>query len=284
MIRVSAVAAATTAGQETAPPTGPGTTPEPALFLHGFGGTARHWDSVCRELRDEVGCYAVDLPGHGGSAGIRPDWAGNELTGALAQLAGALPGRCQEGGVGVVGHSFGALVAIRLAIMAPHRVRWLTLVATGLPARLHQDLRDQLGRGQVDPEFLAGCLMRPADPEVLGLVADGFRQVRLQDGIRELWGVRLGQSGLGDLGRIRVPVLVVVAGRDNVTSPRKGRALAAALAAAGAGPVDLAVVPDAGHYLHIEQAAEVARLIREHARAVRPVLPGRPAAYAEVTR
>jgi pimeloyl-ACP methyl ester carboxylesterase len=154
--------------------------------------------------------------------------------------------------------------------MAPHRVAWLALLATGLPGRLHRDLLDQIGRGRVDPGFLAGCLTEPADPDVLALLADGFRQVRLPAGMREMWGVRLGQLGLGDRSRVRVPTLVVVAERDNVTSPRKGRALAAALGGADGSRVSLVTVPQAGHYLQMEQPALIADLIRAHAAQAAP--------------
>jgi 3-oxoacyl-(acyl-carrier-protein) synthase/pimeloyl-ACP methyl ester carboxylesterase len=255
----------------------------PALFLHGFGGAAQHWDALCRELSDEMDCFAVDLPGHGHSSGIRLDWPGLELTGALAQLAGSLPGRPADDGVGIVGHSFGALVALRLAIMAPHRVAWLALLATGLPARLHHELIGQLGHGQVAPDFLAEGLMPPADPDALGLIADGFRHVRRPVDVQELWGVRLDQSDLGDLSRVRVPTLVVLAERDNVTSPRKGRALAAALGGFDGGLVDVVTVPQAGHYLHMEQVAVVAPLIRSHAaRAARTGRPVRLSPHEEV--
>jgi minimal PKS ketosynthase (KS/KS alpha) len=254
--------------QAAGPGGGPGAAPgtQPALFLHGFGGASQHWEALCRELGGQIDCFAVDLPGHGSSAGVRADWPGDELTAALARLAASLPGR-PPGGVGVVGHSVGAFVALRLAIMAPHRVAWLALLATGLPARLHHDLLDQIGCGRIDPSFLAECLTQPADLDVLDLLAAGFRQVRLPGRVRELWGVRLGQSDLGDLRRVRVPTLIVVAERDNVTSPRKGRALAAALGGLDAGRVNLVTVPQAGHYLHIEQAALVAGLIRTHAAA-----------------
>lgn len=242
----------------------PATGARPALFLHAFGGDARHWEPLCHELGEQFNCFAVDLPGHGGSAAVGADWPGSELTAALSRFAASLPD--QHGGVGVVGHSFGALAALRLAMMAPQRVAWLALIATGLPARLHSELLDQINHGEVDPDFLAGCLMQSANPYVLDLIADGFRQVRLPSVLRELWGVRLGQSSLGDLSRFRVPTLVVVAEQDNVTSPRKGRALAAALGnGQDAGLVTLVTVPQAGHYLHIEQPTVLAELVRTHA-------------------
>jgi len=48
-----------------------------------------------------------------------------------------------------------------------------------------------------------------------------------------------------------------VAGKDVVASPRKGRALAAALPGA-----ELVVLPDAGHYAHVEDAALVSGHVR----------------------
>jgi 3-oxoacyl-(acyl-carrier-protein) synthase/alpha-beta hydrolase superfamily lysophospholipase len=225
----------------------------PVLFLHGFGGAAEHWEPLCRELAG-IEAIAVDLPGHGGNAGTPLDVPAKSLDADIAALAASLGG---PDGVVLAGHSLGALVALRVAIAAPHRVRGLALLTSGLPFRVHPEMAGQLSRGEPDQAFLAGSLRHPSDLATLHLVSDGFRRMQATAPPTAVWGIGAGETDIGDLGRVGVPTLVIVAGKDVVTSPRKGRALAAALP--GAELVELA---DAGHYAHIEDAAEVARHVR----------------------
>ena len=185
------------------------------LFLHGFGGTAAHWEPLCRELTD-IHAVAVDLPGHGDNAGTALDVPARSLDADLADLAAGLGG---PDGVVVAGHSLGALVALRLAIVAPHRVRGLVLLTSGLPFRMHPELADQLSRGALDQAFLAGCLRRPSDPVALRLVSEGFRRMRVPPSeTAAVWGIGAGETDIGDHSRVRAPVLVIVAGKDVVTS------------------------------------------------------------------
>jgi 3-oxoacyl-(acyl-carrier-protein) synthase/pimeloyl-ACP methyl ester carboxylesterase len=247
--------------------------PEPVLFLHGFGGEASHWKPLCRELGD-VDAVAVDLPGHGENRDTGMDVPARQLTADLADLAARL-GEGRPGGITVVGHSLGALVALRLAALAPHRVNALVLLTSGFPFRVHPDLAAQLSRGEVDLGFIAGCLARPDQGETLGLVSDGFRRLRPPVPGTSVWGIGIGQAGIGDLSAVRAPALVIVAGADVVTAPRKGRALAGALPDA-----ELIELPDAGHYVHIEEPALVAgHVLRHITRAAprRPVAAGDPA-------
>jgi 3-oxoacyl-(acyl-carrier-protein) synthase len=236
----------------------------PVLFLHGFGGAAEHWQPLCRQLAG-IEAVAVDLPGHGANAGTPLDVCARELDADLADLTAALGG---ADGIVVAGHSLGAFVALRLAIAAPHRVRGLILVTSGFPFRVHPELAGQLDRGEPDLAFLADSLRRPSDQQALRLVSEGFARMRRPGRESRIWGIGEGEgeSGVGDLGRVRVPALVIVAGKDVVTSPRKGRALAAALPGA-----ELLELPDAGHYVHIEDAALVAGHVQDFlARAAGP--------------
>jgi 3-oxoacyl-(acyl-carrier-protein) synthase/pimeloyl-ACP methyl ester carboxylesterase len=246
----------------------------PVLFLHGFGGTAAHWAPLCREL-GEIEAVAVDLPGHGDNAGTPLDVPARQLDADLADLAASI-GAGRPGGIVVVGHSLGALVALRLAAFAPHRVRALVLLATGFPFRVHPELAAQLSRGEPDPDFIAGCLQRPGEPGTLGMITDGFRKMRGAVPGTAVWGIGAGGSGVGDLSGVRAPALVIVAGDDVVTSPRKGRALTAALPSAA-----LVVLPGAGHYAHIEEPSRVSEQLRSffaHATASPAAVPRAAAA------
>ena len=89
---------------------------EPALLaLHGLASNARWWDLVADHLVPAHRVIAVDLPGHGRSD--RPD-TGYDFDTVSADL-GALLAVVHPAPVVVVGHSWGATVALALAVDHP---------------------------------------------------------------------------------------------------------------------------------------------------------------------
>jgi len=94
----------------------------PALFLHCGLASHKAWSGVLRALGPDLAFVAPDLPGHGA---VPMDMArdGLEQSSALALQAVEryrVP-------VHVIGHSFGAVTALRMAMDAPERVASLTL-------------------------------------------------------------------------------------------------------------------------------------------------------------
>jgi len=176
----------------------------------------------------------------------------------------------------VVGASLGAAVALELALVEPEKVRSLTLVTPFVAADARLDaVCESWTRlaAEVPPASLAGALLPwlfssgfLADPDVRGRVGRGLATTlarvpaatlaRVLAGLRAWSGTRR-----ADLGRIRVPTLVVVAGGDLLT-PDAG---AVAEAVSGARRVD---VPGAGHAVMIESADLVTRAITAHLTAV----------------
>lgn len=98
-----------------------GVGPYAALALHCTLAHSGAWRGLGTALSDDLTLHAIDLPGHGQSA----DW----------DAAHDFHDQCTEAAAGqlaapmhVIGHSFGATVALRLAVAQPHRVRSLTLI------------------------------------------------------------------------------------------------------------------------------------------------------------
>lgn len=107
---------------------------DPLLLVHGLAGSAGNWCEVLPELVERYRVIAVDLPGHGRS-GTLPRGA---TTGTFADSLSAV---LQAEGVDralVAGHSFGGLVALRLARQRPETVRGLLLVS---PAGIRSSTR-----------------------------------------------------------------------------------------------------------------------------------------------
>ncbi|MFC2970088.1 alpha/beta fold hydrolase [Acidimangrovimonas pyrenivorans] len=98
--------------------------PRPALMIHCSLAHSGEWSALAERLGDRLHMVAFDLPGHGRA----PDWQPGSDIAAVA-LESAVPlAEAEDGPVDLVGHSFGAVVALRLALERPDLVRTLTLI------------------------------------------------------------------------------------------------------------------------------------------------------------
>jgi pimeloyl-ACP methyl ester carboxylesterase len=102
---------------------------EPALFLHGMGGSAVHWASLL-SLLPSLHKIAIDMPGHGGSDDV--DFRGVDLRSWFRDLLTGCLDELELDSAHIVGHSMSAMFGMWLALDAPKRVR--SLVALGTPA------------------------------------------------------------------------------------------------------------------------------------------------------
>lgn len=94
---------------------------EPLVLLHGWGMNSAVWQRVIKSLSAHRRLYLVDLPGMGGSQTVLP-YTLDRLAAAVAEV---IPGVSD-----VMGWSLGGLVAQRIALDQPERVRRLVLVGT----------------------------------------------------------------------------------------------------------------------------------------------------------
>lgn len=93
----------------------------PALLLHCSLGQASAWRGVAKALDHSLAMVAIDLPGHGASDlwDDRADYKAVCVNTAETFL---------DQPMDIIGHSFGAAVALRLAQKNPDKVRSLTLI------------------------------------------------------------------------------------------------------------------------------------------------------------
>ena len=98
---------------------------EPLLLLHGLAGASGNWVELLPDLVRRHRVIAVDLPGHAGSAKAP---RGTSIDDFAAVAAAVLEAEV-DGPALVAGHSFGGLVALRLARARPDLVCGLLLVS-----------------------------------------------------------------------------------------------------------------------------------------------------------
>ncbi|MEL7253319.1 MAG: alpha/beta hydrolase [Pseudomonadota bacterium] len=95
--------------------------PREGLMIHCSLAHSGSWGRMARGLSGLLTMTAFDMPGHGRSG----PWDGrDELQKVTAEIAADFLERPMD----VIGHSFGATVALRLAVMRPDLVRTLTLI------------------------------------------------------------------------------------------------------------------------------------------------------------
>jgi pimeloyl-ACP methyl ester carboxylesterase len=103
------------------------------LFLHSLGGTAAQWQAQIRHLMPERMGLGVDLPGHGVSDSAE---AGDYAPAAVASEIWSIIDALELTPIILVGHSYGAAVAIALLAERPGDVAGILLVDPGTDPRL----------------------------------------------------------------------------------------------------------------------------------------------------
>ena len=244
--------------------------PRRAVAAHCSLGHGGAWGGVAGELDDLLEIRALDLPSHGQS----DDWpGGGDIQAATVAALAALAG----GPADVIGHSFGATAALRLALERPAIVRSLTLVEpvffalafaddAGLRPRYEAEHADYLAAVK------AGDMARAA--RAFGAIWGGLKPFEeMSERVRARMAAQMrvvteaepwlhdDPLGLGAPGRIEalaMPVLLVDGAETPIYARRVNDALARRLPAARR-----LRVPGAGHMVPITHPAPVAGAIRE---------------------
>lgn len=250
---------------------------DPLVLLHGAGGGAANWFSVIEGLTDRFRLLAPDLPGFGLSDPIDPT---SPLGDCVAQrlcdwLDGEGIDRC-----GLVGTSFGGLVATRMALRLGRRVDALVLIdSVGFGRELPLVVR------MAGAPFVGKWLLRPSrwgtrwifrrlmtservriDPELEGALVDYLAQSSRSSDVALLARAYRRFTSLAgqrevipddELRALRCRTLILWGERDRFLPVR--HAFRAVTLISGA---ELRLIPDAGHSPNWEAPGEVVCALR----------------------
>jgi len=264
---------------------------QPALYVHGLGGSSTNWVDAGVLLGDALDGEAIDLPGFGESD---PPADGDYRLRRLADIVAHVIEARGRGPVHMAGNSLGGAVAAQLAAGRPELVRTLTLVAPAMPdLRPRNRIRALLaasavpGVPRVAEWHLVGAPIESSQLRVRRVIDSVFGDPavispdRLADAIGEAerraslpWAdeafarslrgllaahLRVGRSSLwAVLPRIRARTLVVWGGADLLVPVELAARTAAAVPDAR-----LMVLPGVGHTPQIEAPGEVAAAMRD---------------------
>lgn len=229
-----------------------------ALFLHGFGGDLQTWNPLWAELDEGLSMLRYDLRGFGASR-ERDDRAFSHADDLLALLdAFELPQ------ADLVGVSMGGAVALNFALAHPRRVRRLVLISPAITAwewsgewrDLWQAIVDCARDGDMDGARELWWLH-----PLFATVRDGEAGQSLRAAIDRFpgrqWLADHQRPSLPDLEKLHslaVPALLMSGGRD-----LGDFRLIADLLTAAVPDLRRIDFPGAGHMLHLEEPAVVAR-------------------------
>ncbi|MBA3533634.1 MAG: alpha/beta hydrolase [Ardenticatenales bacterium] len=224
----------------------------PLLFLHGWADSSVVWRRSLEQWGARFQAVALDLPGHGDSAPIPPQGGATAIAARVAEALGQLG----LSGVRLVGHSFGGLLSLRLALDFPDLVERLVLVNPiwygALPAPLPLLYLKPLGLASM----IANRPLRTLASRTLGPVMERLDEQRRDQIARwrafnqaEPWWLyrtmlMAGKTNIRDeIERIHHPTLVVAGTRDTLIPSHRSRVLAHLLPNAR-----LVELPRSGHH------------------------------------
>lgn len=233
------------------------------VFVHGAASDHSVWLLQSRYFAHHgKGILAVDLPGHGRSAG--------PALGSVDAIADWLPRVLDAAGLAqaaLVGHSLGALAVLACAARHPARVAKVALLGPAVPMEVSEALLDaakandhvayelingwstsagkQLGGNTVPGMWLLGSAIRLMERTAPGVLH------------ADLVACNAWTGGLEAANAVRCPSLVVIGARDLMAPPRAAKGLVEALAGAR-----VVTLPDTGHAMMAEQPDAVLDALR----------------------
>ena len=221
------------------------------VFIHGSGSDHSAWSHQYGRLYKKYNIIAINLPGHGHSGG-----GGEADVGDYCLWVKKLLAILDLESAVLVGHSLGAAISLRFVLNYPQEIAGIVLVGGGM-------------KMPVNPFFLEFLKTNPpvVPAEVIDLICKyslakenrpkiftPLQKSISQSKVDVLYGDLLACNNLDltqELGKIRVPVLVICGAEDKMTPPDCSRRLAASISGA-----TLEIIEGAGHMVMLERPAE----------------------------
>ena len=202
----------------------------PVVMLHGLAGSGSFWGAAYDSLADRARLIAPDLLGFGASpwppTGYGPDEHAAAVVTCLHELG------IYEPAV-MVGHSLGALIALRIAIKYPERVQAVVGLAPPIYRNPSEAKKRLSGYGVMERLFSAEswlaraiclwmCDHRRAAARIAVWLRPDLPPVIARDAVRHTWAsysetyrrVIAAAQAASWLPALRVPMVVVTGDRD----------------------------------------------------------------------
>lgn len=221
------------------------------FFIHGSGGNHSVWSHQYGRLHKKYNIIAINLPGHGHSGG-----GGEADVGDYCFWVKKLLAILDLKRAVLVGHSLGAANSLRFAINYPQEIAGIVLVGGGMKMPVNSFFLELLKKNPPElPEEVIDLICKfSLAKENRSKFSAPLKKSLSQAKVDVLYGDLLACNNLDltqELGKIRVPALVICGAEDKMTPPDFSRQLAASISGA-----TLEIIEGAGHMVMLERPAE----------------------------
>jgi pimeloyl-ACP methyl ester carboxylesterase len=233
------------------------------VLLHGIGGDHTVWNAVVPGLAAEFRVLAPDLRGHGQS----PCPPGSQFT--FAELEGDVVRLLDEKSIDsayLVGLSAGSLLALRIVLDRPERVRGLVMISGAAYTDRHtQAISQRWAETRVKEGLDAFALRLLKDlyyPDWIEAHLDFADKVReevkhAEFGPATRWTASMERfDERSRVGGVRVPTLIVQAMDDQVVDASHGRILRQSIPGA-----QIRILAETGHMVPMERPTETTEAV-----------------------
>ena len=224
------------------------------VMVHGAGGRAQIWQNQIVLLEKTINALALDLPGHGNTAG-----SGRSHISEYAQWLVDMMKKVFDFPVFLMGHSMGGAIVQEVALTSPRRLAGIILVGTG--ARL-----------KVAPMFLDGLLdnFEQTLEAVIGFayatetdrsIIEQGKEMMINAGSNVVYNDFLACDRFDSrqaLVQIHLPCLVLCGDKDRLAPVKLSEALNEGIKGS-----TLKIIPDAGHMVMIESHLEMNEAVQD---------------------
>ena len=231
-----------------------------AVFIHGFLDEGRLWQPVMDHLA-KVGVTSVapDLRGMGTRAAAPAPFTlahlAEDVVSALANLSGP---------VVLVGHSMGAQIAELVAAALPGQVSAMMLLTPvplgglAMPDDIAAQMRSLGGDAEAQRQLRRQFAGRHAASVIDELINVGMKvRVETARALFDAWSA--GDPAGGDRSRFEGPVLIAGGAEDAFITP----ALIEGMVSPRFRKASTVLIPEAGHWPHVERPSAVAALLTD---------------------
>lgn len=232
----------------------------PIVLIHGAGSSHLVWPAEIRRLPGQR-VLAIDLPGHGRSAGT----AQQSIRAYADQIVNFL------GDLGLyhavfIGHSMGGAIALTLAMRDPTQVAGLGLISTGaylgVDAAFMEDLANPVTIPSALHQFQSRAFGPQAAPALVERCMQPIRQTR-GSVLYGDWRACADFDVREAVAQIEAPTWVIVGSEDRVTPVAYAHFLAGRMPAAR-----LQIIPGGGHMVLLEQTGSVLQGLQQYLSAL----------------
>jgi pimeloyl-ACP methyl ester carboxylesterase len=223
------------------------------MFIHGAANDHSVWALQSRYFAYHgFNVLAVDLPGHGKSAG--PALATVE---AMADWAIAVLAAARLENAALVGHSMGSLIALEAAARHPGRVAKLALIGTAFPMKVSDALLSAAQARSPDAVAMINVWSHSAGGQtggnrVPGVWTMGASQRLIERTLEPLYNdfnaCNAYTAGLESAAKVSCPTVLISGARDLMTPARAAKGIGEKIVGSRA-----VVIPGTGHDLMQEQ-------------------------------